>query len=173
MHATGGIPQLVAVLGATKPTSSTLLVRLLVAMGLTYLLGFERQIRGSTAGDRTFTLVGLGAAVIGYLATNGAPNALAGVVTGIGFLGAGVIIHGGGDNEGNGMVRGVTTAATFFLAAAVGASAGQGHLLFSAEAAIAGLVILELQHVRFLRFLDGRYWSTRFKNDPGMEEPSA
>ena len=169
MHLTAGLPQLATIVAVVKPARGMLAVHLLVAFGLTYLLGFEREIRGSTAGDRTFALVGMGSALIGYLALFGAPNALAGVVTGIGFLGAGVIIHGGGDGEGRGMVRGVTTAATFFLASAVGAAAGQGQLLFATEATVLTLFMLEVPHIPLLRFLDGHYWSMRFRNDPGMD----
>jgi putative Mg2+ transporter-C (MgtC) family protein len=151
---------------AHDPSRAQLSLRLAVAFVLTYAIGFERELRGSTAGDRTFSLVGLGAAVVGFLALHDAPNALAGVVTGVGFIGAGVIIHGGGD-----MVRGVTTAATIFLAAAVGAAAGQGQLLLAAEATVASLVTLELRHARVLRFLDGRHWSRRFADDPDVGMP--
>lgn len=168
-------------------------VRLLVALALTWVIGFERELRGSAAGDRTFSLVGLGSAVVGYLALNGAPNALAGVVTGIGFIGAGVIIHGGGMRSDGmsgadvgpddgaeagatdhsdpradrskmgdvGMVRGVTTAATIYLAAAVGAAAGQGQLLLASLATGASLLLLEVRHVHGLRVLDGRHWRNR------------
>jgi len=96
---------------------------LVVAFVLTYVLGFERQLRGSPAGDRTFSLIGLGAAVVGVLAENGAPNALAGAVTGIGFIGGGLVFRQG---HGNGeIVRGVTTAAAIFATAAIGAAAGE------------------------------------------------
>ncbi|MGX4694024.1 MgtC/SapB family protein [Streptomyces sp. JNUCC 63] len=61
---------------------------MLVAFLSTYALGFERNLRGSSAGDRTFSLIGVGAALVAILALRGAPNAPAGVVTGIGFLGA-------------------------------------------------------------------------------------
>jgi putative Mg2+ transporter-C (MgtC) family protein len=154
------------ILGAHPVGRGQLTLHLAVALGLTYLIGFERELRGSSAGDRTFALVGLGSAVIGYLALDNAPNALSGVVTGIGFIGAGVIIQGGND-----MVRGVTTAATIFLAAAVGAAAGQGALLLAAEATVASLVILEIGHSRALRLLDGRHWAARFANDARRGEP--
>lgn len=146
-------------------------MRLLVALGLTYAIGFEREVRGSTAGNRTFALVGVGAAVVAFLATNGAPNALAGVITGIGFLGAGVIIHEGG--SGTDTVRGVTTAATIFAAAAVGAAAGQGALLLAAEAAVATLAVLEIRHSPVLRVIDGRYWAGSFHDDPPMHMTDA
>ncbi|MFN8051215.1 MAG: MgtC/SapB family protein [Acidimicrobiales bacterium] len=134
-------------------------VRMLVALGLTFAIGFERELRGSPAGDRTFSLVGLGSAVVGYLALNGAPNALAGVVTGVGFIGAGVIVH---SDDAVGMVQGVTTAATIYLAAAIGAAAGQGELLMATEATAISLLILEVRHIRILRFVDGRYWRRKF-----------
>jgi putative Mg2+ transporter-C (MgtC) family protein len=151
---------------AAASTRGDLTLHLLVAFGLTYAIGFERELRGASAGDRTFALVGMASAVIGYLALNGAPNALAGVVTGIGFLGAGVIIHGGGGD----MVRGVTTAATIFLAATVGAAAGQGELLLALEATLLSLFLLELPYLRLLRRLDGKYWNTEI---PDMGDPDA
>jgi len=100
-------------------------IRLVVAFVLTYVLGFERQLRGSPAGDRTFSLIGLGAAVVGVLAENGAPNALAGAVTGIGFIGGGLVFRQGNGNGNGEIVRGVTTAAAIFATAAIGAAAGE------------------------------------------------
>ncbi len=161
----------------------TLTIRLLVALGLTWAIGFERELRGAAAGDRTFALIGVGSAVIGYLALDHAPNALAGVVTGIGFIGAGLIVHGALPNRPDapdgadvdaaidvaagsgaiGRIRGVTTAATIYLAAAVGAAAGQGSLLLAFEATIGCLLLLEVRHLRWLRFLDGRFWRHRLQ----------
>jgi len=87
---------------------TTGIVRLLVTFGLTFALGFERQLRGSPAGNRTFSLIGLGAAVIGLLSESVAPNALAGAVTGVGFIGAGLVFR---QKTGRSqVVRGVTTA---------------------------------------------------------------
>jgi putative Mg2+ transporter-C (MgtC) family protein len=159
-----------------------LTIRLLVALVLTWSIGFERELRGSAAGDRTFSLIGLGSAVVGYLALDGAPNALAGVVTGIGFIGAGVIVHGtrpnrplspsstdmgelpnGSADDGMSVISGVTTAATIYVAAAVGAAAGQGALLLATEATVATLLLLEVRHVRWMRWLDGRYWRNRLR----------
>ena len=60
-----------------------------------------------------------------------------------------------------GRIRGVTTAATIYLAAAVGAAAGQGSLLLAFEATIGCLLLLEVRHLRWLRFLDGRFWRHR------------
>ncbi|CAN5581056.1 hypothetical protein BH10ACT1_BH10ACT1_28730 [soil metagenome] len=163
---------------------SELLGHLLVALALTWAIGFERELRGSAAGDRTFSLVGMGSAVIGYLALDHAPNALAGVVTGIGFIGAGVIIHGatssrdpdglddpapapGSGDDDMRMVRGVTTAATIYLAAAVGAACGQGQLFLALLATGFSLFLLEVRHVRVLRWIDGRHWRKRFGDADG------
>ncbi|WP_254126780.1 MgtC/SapB family protein [Aquihabitans sp. G128] len=177
MDLTGWLSQPAAQVLALQSHRGELLVHLLVALALTWSIGFERELRGSAAGDRTFSLVGLGSAVIGYLALDHAPNALAGVVTGIGFIGAGVIIHGsnpsqapdGTDDDPPGlgdedmrMVRGVTTAATIYLAAAVGAACGQGQLLLALLATGFSLFLLEVRHVRALRWIDGRHWRKRF-----------
>jgi putative Mg2+ transporter-C (MgtC) family protein len=164
------MPDAVTVLGSADALAALaprveMAVHLLAALGLCWAIGFERELRGSAAGDRTFALIGVGSAVIGYLALDNAPNALAGVVTGIGFLGAGVIIHGSNASQETtpangslGGVKGVTTAATIFLAAAVGAAAGQGQLLLAALATLISLVLLEVRHLRILRFFDGRHW---------------
>ncbi|WP_426574856.1 MgtC/SapB family protein [Aquihabitans sp. McL0605] len=161
-------PHLLAVHGIAR---ADLTFRMLAALGLTYLIGFERELRGAAAGDRTFALIGLGSAVIGFLALNNAPNALAGVVTGIGFLGAGVIIHGGVRPDES-MIRGVTTAATIYLAAAVGAACGQGELYLATITTAGALFMLEVRHGKVLRWLDGRRWAHRFvaPNDPDLPD---
>jgi len=58
-----------------------------VAVVLAYLFGFERQLRGSQVGDRTFSMVGGAAAAITVVAYKTSPQAVAGVVTGVGFIG--------------------------------------------------------------------------------------
>lgn len=87
------------------------------------LIGFERQYRQRTAGLRTNVLVAVGAAIFVDMANRltgsaGAAHVVAYVVSGIGFLGAGVIMR----EEGN--VRGLNTAATLWCSGAVGACAG-------------------------------------------------
>jgi len=126
-------------------------LRLAVTFGLTFVLGFERQLRGSPAGNRTFSLIGLGAAVIGLLSESVAPNALAGAVTGIGFIGAGLVFR---QTEGRTeVVRGVTTAA------------GEGRLLIATTATILVLVSLELPHVPGLKLFDAARYESRFTPD--------
>ncbi len=107
-----------------------LALRIIASLGLGAAIGFERQMRSRTAGLRTNALVSLGAAlfvIMGAFAFDG-PGAdptrvAAQVVSGIGFLGAGVIMRQGAS------VSGLNTAATLWASAAVGALAGGGMLL--------------------------------------------
>ena len=99
------------------------LVSLSAAFILGGLIGYERQYRQRTAGLRTNVLVAVGAAIFVDMANRlggaeGAVRVVAYVVSGIGFLGAGVIMR----EEGN--VRGLNTAATLWASAAIGACAG-------------------------------------------------
>jgi putative Mg2+ transporter-C (MgtC) family protein len=98
---------------------------LLTAFVLGAAIGFERQWRQRNAGLRTNVLVCVGAAAftavgIRLLGNDGGTRIIAYVVSGIGFLGAGVILKDGGS------VRGLNTAATLWCSAAVGATAGSG-----------------------------------------------
>jgi putative Mg2+ transporter-C (MgtC) family protein len=105
-------------------------VSLLTAFILGSAIGLERQFRQRTAGLRTNVLVALGASIFVDIANRlhsheGAVHVLAYVVSGIGFLGAGVMMR----EEGN--IRGLNTAATLWGSAAVGAAAG-ADLIFEA-----------------------------------------
>lgn len=111
---------------------------LAVALALGTLIGAERQYRQRTAGLRTNALVAVGAAGFVGLgmslnANVGATQVLAYVISGIGFLGAGVIMKEGTN------VRGLNTAATLWCSAAVGAFSGAG---YGAEAALLTLFVL-------------------------------
>jgi putative Mg2+ transporter-C (MgtC) family protein len=137
-----------------------LLVRILVGFALAYAIGFERELRGSVAGDRTFSMVGAGAAAITAVAARTSPQAIAGVVTGVGFIGAGVVFRGT-----MGTIRGVTTAACIFATAAIGIVVGFGHLLLGLIAVVMLLLTMELQHIPVLRWLDAKHYAGRFEND--------
>ena len=107
-----------------------LALRIAVGLGLGAAIGLERQLRSRTAGVRTNALVSLGAAlfvIMGAFSFDGAgadPTRVAAqIVSGIGFLGAGVIMKQGAS------VSGLNTAATLWASAAVGALAGGGLLL--------------------------------------------
>jgi putative Mg2+ transporter-C (MgtC) family protein len=142
---------------------------LVVAAALTYLIGFERDLRGALTGDRVFALVGTGAGVVGIIAAHGAPNVLAGAITGIGFIGGGLVFRQAlGAQQ---VVKGMTTAAAIFAATAVGAAAGQGRLLVAVVATALILFVLEIRHVRWLSVLDGRRWARYFPDDDGPVQP--
>jgi putative Mg2+ transporter-C (MgtC) family protein len=142
------------------------LVRIVVGFGLAFAFGFERQIRGSVAGDRTFSMVGAAAAAVTSVAARTSPQAVAGVITGVGFIGGGVVFR-----AQMGMVRGVTTAATIFAAAAIGVVVGYGHLLLAVIATGLLLLTLEVQHIPFLRWLDATTYADRFANDRSETPP--
>lgn len=137
------------------------LVHLLVAAGLAYAIGFERDVRGAEAGDRTFGLIGIGAGIVGVLAVHGAAEALTGALTGVGFIGAALVFR----QERPNIVRGLTTAASILAVVAVGAAAGEGRLLVATIGAALTLLILELRFLPGLRVLNGRNWAHRFADD--------
>jgi putative Mg2+ transporter-C (MgtC) family protein len=122
------------------------LVRLLVAVLLCGLLGYDREQVGKEAGIRTYMLVGLGSAlfVLGpRLAGVDAAHigeVIQGVATGMGFVGAGTILK----QEQQGRVQGLTTAAGLWLAAATGVTVGLGQLAAGAITAGLGYVIIAL-----------------------------
>jgi putative Mg2+ transporter-C (MgtC) family protein len=146
------------------PTQWTIVLHVLLAFGLTFAIGFERELRGSPAGDRTFSLIGVASGVIGVLASqNGALSILSGAVTGVGFIGAGMLFRP--SNEPMATMHGVTTAATIIAAAAIGAASGEGQVWLAVVATAIILLILELRYIPGLRVLDARGWSDRFKND--------
>ena len=113
-------------------------LRVLLALTLGSLIGAERQMRQRMAGLRTNALVSAGACLfvaVGVISgtADGQARIAAQVVSGIGFLGAGVIMREGLN------VRGLNTAATLWCSAAIGVLAGLGNLL---EATVGALVIL-------------------------------
>lgn len=145
------------------------LAHVTVAFALTYVLGFERQLCGSAAGDRTFALIGTGSAIVGVLAENGAPNALAGAITGIGFIGAGLMFRQSISSHRQ-IVRGLTSAAGIFAASAIGAAAGQGYLALAALSTALSLLTMELRYSAWLRVFDASRWAHRFRDDETVPE---
>jgi putative Mg2+ transporter-C (MgtC) family protein len=130
------------------PGELELVGRLGLALVLSAAIGLERELRHKSAGLRTYTLVGLGAALFsiagGYGFTDGVggsgvprdPSRVAAqVVTGIGFIGGGLIF------VRRDIVRGLTTAATVWVAAAVGMAAGAGLPLLAIGTTVGHFVI--------------------------------
>ncbi|MGO4716090.1 MULTISPECIES: MgtC/SapB family protein [unclassified Bradyrhizobium] len=142
--------------GGTTRFDLALLVRIAVAVALAFPIGWEREFRGSEAGDRTFMLVSLGAAAFTAVGVENFPataeKIMAGVVTGVGFLGGGMILKDGGN------VRGLTTAAAIWATSAVGMLAGIGELLIAGLVTVLVILILELQFLPLIGRLDARRW---------------
>jgi len=122
------------------------ILRLFIAGALGGLIGFEREVRAKEAGVRTHFIVALGSALfmlISQYAFSGQydhSRVAAQVVSGIGFIGAGVIIF-----QKN-AVRGVTTAAGLWVAAAIGLACGAGMHLVAGAAALMTIICLEAMH---------------------------
>jgi putative Mg2+ transporter-C (MgtC) family protein len=119
-----------------------MLLRLGAGIGLGTVIGFERQYRARMAGLRTNALVAVGATLFVLLSANGFSGATADptrvaaqIVSGIGFLGAGVILRDGLD------LRGLNTAATLWCSAAVGALAGAGMFTVALAGTVGVLVV--------------------------------
>jgi putative Mg2+ transporter-C (MgtC) family protein len=135
------------------------LLRLALAAVLGGLIGVERELRERQAGLRTHLLVAVGSALFTIVGAYGFHDFLssgesvvradptriaAQIVTGIGFLGAGAIIRQGFS------VRGLTTAATLWVVAAVGLAAGAGY--YSAAVITTALVLIALYPLRIIAF---------------------
>jgi putative Mg2+ transporter-C (MgtC) family protein len=118
------------------------LARIVLAGVLCALIGLEREFEGKPAGMRTYGLVGMGSAiftVVGIYAFGpGDPGRVAAqIVTGIGFLGAGAILHM------RLRVVGLTTAAGMWVSAAVGMAIGGGMYILGIGAAVALFIVLQ------------------------------
>lgn len=116
-----------------------MLINLVASIILGFIIGFERESNGKAVGTRTISLIALGAALFVSLSPTiiGGDNSriVAQVVSGIGFLGAGIIFK-----DGN-TVRGLTTAATIWCSAAIGCLCGIG-LFKEAVIGTAGILFI-------------------------------
>ena len=124
-----------------------MVLRLLLATALGAIIGYQRERAGKAAGLRTHILICVGAALFtiaslyGFGAVADPARVAAGIVAGIGFLGAGAIIRRDG-----GLVAGLTTAATIWVVAAIGLAAGAGLYLVSAVTTALVTIVLLLPH---------------------------
>ncbi len=121
-----------------------MLFRLLLGIGLGALIGFERELKHRPAGLRTHMLVSLGATIFATssLAFDIEPSRIAaGIVAGIGFLGAGSII------AHKGHVKGITSAATMWVVAGIGLSVGIGEYYIAIISAIAVFLVLRFEKI--------------------------
>jgi putative Mg2+ transporter-C (MgtC) family protein len=123
-----------------------ILVRLLMAALLGGVLGYERERHGKAAGVRTHMLVAMGAALFvlvpqqGGMAVADMSRVIQGIVTGVGFLGAGAIIKRHSEED----VQGLTTAAGVWMTAAIGIACGLGRETTAVLSTLLALVVLGL-----------------------------
>lgn len=116
------------------------ILRLLLAAALGAMVGFQRERAHKPAGLRTHILICLGSAlftvvsVLGFAGNVDPARVAAGVVTGIGFIGAGVILRGARGDR----VVGITTAASIWVTAAIGIAAGVGMYLIAVVVTLIG-----------------------------------
>jgi putative Mg2+ transporter-C (MgtC) family protein len=126
-----------------------LFVKVLIAGLLGFIVGLERELMGSPAGDRTFSLVSIGSALFTALSFDvfGAPSGndpgrvAANILTGVGFLGGGMILKEGGT------VRGLTTAAGIWAVAAVGMAVGTERYLLAVLTTLLIMVVFAAERV--------------------------
>lgn len=118
-------------------------VRILISFLCGFIIGLERQIRGKPVGVRTASLICMGSmnfVYLGLVATTHSPEELARIlaqlITGIGFIGAGVIM------TRDGLVNGVTSAACIWILAGLGATIGLGHYSHALAVAMTTIAVL-------------------------------
>lgn len=159
------------------PTLTEDFLRLAVAAVLGMALGLTRDVTNKPAGLRTMGLVSLGSAIVTLTAwrTFGPQDldaasrviqgAIQGVMTGVGFIGAGAVLHGRNDKR----VRGLTTAALFWVAAGLGIACGMGMWTIALVGApIALLLVVVLHPVE--RQIERRRQPKEVGNDGGQDK---
>jgi putative Mg2+ transporter-C (MgtC) family protein len=136
------------------------LIRVIAAVLLGAIVGIERERAGKPAGLRTHMIVSLGTALVVLacievnMGLDGLSRVIQGIVTGIGFVGAGSILKLSEQRE----IKGLTTAAGLWMTAAIGVAVGLGALGLAIIGTIVTLLVLALEHV-----VDSRL-NTRKKN---------
>ncbi len=124
-----------------------MVLRILMAAALGAIIGYQRERAGKSAGLRTVVLVCVGAAlftmasIYGFGAGADPSRVAAGIVIGIGFLGAGAIMRREGSH-----IEGLTTAATIWVMAAIGLAIGAGLYIVSLVSTGVALIVLLLPH---------------------------
>ncbi len=129
-----------------SPVTVAFLYDLLLALAIGYAIGAEREWRGKDAGISTHMFVVCGAMLFTYLSMTVDPASksriAAQIVTGIGFLGAGLIIKDGGS------VKNLTTAASLWFAAGIGMALGFGYTGIAVIAGVASMLIPRVRHIK-------------------------
>ena len=127
------------------------MLRLILSVVFGGLIGLEREVVHRPAGLRTHMLVSLGSALFVLVTLETLPNEaariIAGIATGVGFLGAGTIFKAKTE------VHGLTTAASIWAVAAVGLAVGLGYYFMTIIAVVLILIVLQLNKMEFFRKL--------------------
>lgn len=124
--------------------ATVICIRLSIAAVMGALIGYDRERRGKEAGLRTHMMVSLGAALFILVPLRDGmeladtSRVLQGIIAGIGFLGAGAILK----QDDQGIIKGLTTASSIWVAAAVGIAAGMGREVTAIMGTLAALFIL-------------------------------
>jgi len=116
------------------------LIKVGIAILCGAMLGFERQYKNKTAGFRTIILICLGSTIFTMISQRAGQGVNINLVTGVGFIGAGVIF------KDNISVNGLTTAAVIWVAAAIGMANGAGNYTLSLISTVLTLLVLWLFH---------------------------
>lgn len=148
------------------------LASVLLAVVLGFAIGYERKLRYKEAGIRTHTIVCAGSALIMVVSRYGfgdsvdadASRVAAQIVSGIGFLGAGIIVYRKHE------IHGLTTAAGVWATSGVGMAAGAGMYLFAAGATVILIAVQCLMHVRCRFFQTKKYYQIKICFINGGEE---
>lgn len=131
---------------AIDPTTITFLIDVCIAIVLGFIIGVEREARGKDAGISTNAFVISGAMLFTFLSMTVDPASqsriAAQVVTGIGFLGAGLIVKDGAT------IRNLTTAAGIWFSGAIGMSIGFGYYQIAIIATLTSIIIPRIPHLK-------------------------
>lgn len=141
------------------------LISILIAVVLGFAIGFERKLRFKEAGIRTHTIVCVGSALIMVVSKYGfgdspdydASRVAAQIVSGIGFLGAGIIVYRKHE------IRGLTTAAGVWATAGVGMAAGAELYIVAAGAAVIIIAVQCLLHAKCKLFQTKKYTQIKIR----------
>jgi putative Mg2+ transporter-C (MgtC) family protein len=148
------------------------LVKILVAVMIGGIIGFERELHSKAAGLRTITLITVGAAMFTILSSKfldtSASRVASNIVTGVGFLGAGSILFA------EGKVKGLTTASSIWVAASLGMAIGLGQYVLGVSTALVVVIVLDL-FARLDRWLgtkgrESRTYEVVFTGQPGKDQ---
>jgi putative Mg2+ transporter-C (MgtC) family protein len=154
-----------------QPWEWELIGRMALGAALGYAIGFEREFRGKSAGERTFALVALGTAAVTAIGQEAfgasSTRVIQGVMTGVGFLGAGLIFQ-----REQGIVLGLTTAASVWAIAAIGVLAGSGAYVAAILGTALVVFILELDKLPVIRRVEPRRLRDEQRGDGGAERGS-